>query len=60
MLLMKAYELAQASVLQPFSYTQLLWGIVIGMAVFGEYPDGLMLVGAGLVVAAGIVAVRER
>ena len=60
MLLMKAYELAQASVLQPFSYTQLLWGIVIGMLVFGEYPDALMLTGAGIIVAAGLVAVRER
>jgi len=60
MLLMKAYELAQASVLQPFSYTQLLWGIFIGMLVFGEYPDALMLTGAGIIVAAGLVAMRER
>lgn len=60
MLLMKAYELTRASVLQPFSYTQLVWGIVIGMLAFGEYPDVLMLTGAAIVVGAGLVAMRER
>ncbi len=60
MMLMKAYEIAPASVLQPFSYTQLVWGIFIGIMVFGEYPDGFMLLGAGIVVVAGIVAMRAR
>ena len=60
MILMKAYEIAPASVLQPFSYTQLVWGIFIGIMVFGEYPDGLMLLGAGIVVIAGIIAMRAR
>lgn len=60
MLLMKAYELSEASVLQPFTYSQLLWGILIGMLVFGELPDGFMLLGAAMVVAGGLVAMRER
>jgi drug/metabolite transporter (DMT)-like permease len=60
MMLMKAYELTQASVLQPFTYTQLLWGIFIGMIVFGETPDILMLTGAATIVGAGLVAMRER
>ena len=60
MLLMKAYELSEASVLQPFTYTQLLWGIVIGMAVFSEIPDLWMLTGATIVVGAGLVAMRGR
>ncbi len=60
MMLMKAYELTQASVLQPFTYTQLLWGIFIGMIVFGEIPDLLMLTGAAIIVGAGLVAMRER
>lgn len=60
MLLMKAYELVPASVLQPFSYTQLVWGIFIGIMVFGEYPDTPMLLGASIVVVAGIIAMRAR
>jgi drug/metabolite transporter (DMT)-like permease len=59
MLLMKAYTFAEASVLQPFTYTQLLWGIVIGMAVFSESPDPWMLTGAAIVVGAGLVAMRQ-
>jgi drug/metabolite transporter (DMT)-like permease len=59
MLLMKAYTFAEASVLQPFTYTQLLWGIVIGMAVFSETPDPWMLTGAAIVVGAGLVAMRQ-
>ena len=60
MLLMKAYELSEASVLQPFTYTQLLWGMVIGMLVFNEIPDPWMLTGTAIVVAAGLVAMRGR
>ena len=58
MLLMKAYELSEASVLQPFTYTQLLWGIVIGIFVFAEIPDLWMLSGAAIIVGAGLVAMR--
>ena len=59
MLLMKAYELARASVLQPFSYVQLVWGMIIGMVVFAEYPDSFMLAGAAIIILAGIVAMRD-
>ncbi|MDF3853464.1 DMT family transporter [Paracoccus sp. P2] len=53
-LLIKAYELAEASALQPFSYTQLVWVSIFGVTVFGETlaPNvaigGLIVVGAGL------------
>lgn len=43
-----------------FHYSQLVWGIIYGMAFFGDYPDGLMLLGAGIIVASGIfIAWRE-
>jgi len=58
MLLMKALSLAPASTLQPFNYTQLLWGIVFGIVVFAEYPHPLTLLGAAVVVAGGIAAAR--
>ncbi|MTH63108.1 DMT family transporter [Paracoccus shanxieyensis] len=53
-LLIKAYELAEASALQPFSYTQLVWVSIFGVVIFGETlaPNvalgGLIVVGAGL------------
>jgi len=53
-MLIKAYELAEASALQPFSYTQLVWVSIFGVTIFGETlaPNvaigGLIVVGAGL------------
>ena len=37
-LLIKALQLAPASVLQPFSYTMLVWATVVGFLVFGNLP----------------------
>ena len=59
--MIRALQLAQASVIQPFSYTLLLWAVLIGYVGFGDLPDFWTLVGAGLIVAAGVyTAVRER
>lgn len=45
----------------PFRYTSLLWAIVLGYAIFGNLPDGWTLLGAAIVVGAGIFTLmRER
>lgn len=53
-LLIRAYELAEASALQPFAYTQLAWVSVIGVLVFGEALHMNVVIGAAIVVAAGL------
>jgi drug/metabolite transporter (DMT)-like permease len=56
-----AFRYAGASVLAPFSYTQLLWVSILGFFVFGEIPDVWTVVGAGFIVASGLyTAHRER
>src|SRR4029077_3239374 len=56
-----AFRYADASVLAPFSYTQLLWVSLLGYVVFGEVPDKWTVVGAGFIVASGLyTAHRER
>jgi drug/metabolite transporter (DMT)-like permease len=56
-----AFRYADASVLAPFSYTQLLWVSILGFLVFGEVPDTWTIVGAGFIVASGLyTAHRER
>jgi drug/metabolite transporter (DMT)-like permease len=52
--MIKALQLAPAAVVQPFSYTLLLWAVVIGYFGFGDVPDVWKLVGAGVIVAAGL------
>lgn len=45
----------------PFRYTGLLWALVLGWLVFGDWPDALTLLGAGIVVATGLFTLfRER
>jgi drug/metabolite transporter (DMT)-like permease len=49
-----AYRHAPAMVLAPFSYTQMLWMVVIGYLVFGDLPVPATLVGAAVIVASGL------
>jgi drug/metabolite transporter (DMT)-like permease len=56
-----AFRYADASVLAPFSYTQLLWVSVLGFLIFGEVPDAYTIIGAAFIVASGLyTAHRER
>ena len=60
-LLIMAHQRAPASVLTPFSYTQLLWMILSGFLVFGDRPSGAVLIGASIVVLCGLYLIsRER
>jgi drug/metabolite transporter (DMT)-like permease len=56
-----AFRYADASVLAPFSYTQLLWVSILGFLIFGEVPDTWTVVGAVFIVLSGLyTAHRER
>ncbi len=56
-----AFRYADASVLAPFSYTQLLWVSIGGFLVFGELPDIWTVTGSVFIVASGLyTAHRER
>jgi drug/metabolite transporter (DMT)-like permease len=52
--LIKTYEVAEASSVQPFAYLQLVFASSIGLLVFGETLDLNVVIGAGIVVAAGL------
>ena len=56
-----AFRYADASVLAPFSYLQLMWVSTLGFFVFGEIPDVWTVTGAAFIVASGLyTAHRER
>jgi drug/metabolite transporter (DMT)-like permease len=56
-----AFRYADASVLAPFSYIQLLWACILGFLIFGEVPDAWTMTGASFIVASGLyTAHRER
>ncbi len=51
--LAKAFALAPANALTPFSYFQILSAVMFGIIVFGEVPDALTGVGILMIIAAG-------
>jgi len=60
-LMILALSQAPASVLQPFNYTSLPWSIILSLIVFQHMIDPISLVGALVIVAAGLVVMaRER
>lgn len=59
--LIVAFERAEASMVAPFAYTELIWATLSGVLVFGDFPDAWTFVGAGIIAASGLyVWHRER
>ncbi len=60
-LLTSSYRHADASVIAPFEYASMLLALGVGYVVFDEVPTRIVLMGASLVVFAGILIIwRER
>jgi len=53
-MLVKAFHMAEASVLAPFTYAQLLAAIVLGLLLFGDIPSPWTLSGAAVVISSGL------
>jgi drug/metabolite transporter (DMT)-like permease len=59
--LIRAFRLAPAAIVSPFSYTGLIWATIFGFVMFLELPDVWTLAGAALIVSSGLyVFHRER
>ncbi|WP_085306638.1 DMT family transporter [Planktotalea arctica] len=60
-LLIKTYEVSEVSTVQPFAYLQLVFASMLGLAIFSEELRTNVVIGASLIVAAGIFTLlRER
>lgn len=53
-------RVGEISAIAPFRYSSLLWALVLGWLVFGDWPDALTLLGAGIVVASGLFALYRE
>ncbi len=58
--MIRAFALAPASLVSPFIYTQIVWAVLFGYLVFGDLPDLWTLVGAAIVIAAGLHLFRHE
>jgi len=57
----RSLQLADASVVAPYQYSLILWSVLFGWQVFNEVPDAYTMIGAAIIVAAGLyIFWRER
>jgi drug/metabolite transporter (DMT)-like permease len=61
LMITESYRHAPASVVAPFAYTGMIYSIAIGYVWFGEVPGTMVLVGAAIVIGAGLFVIwREH
>ena len=53
-LLIAAFARSEASLLAPFGYSTLVWAALFGIVIFGNFPESMTILGAGIVVLAGL------
>jgi drug/metabolite transporter (DMT)-like permease len=54
LILIRALVVAPASLIAPFTYSQIIWALIAGYFVFGDVPDVWMLLGCTVIVASGL------
>ncbi len=60
-LLTQAYRVAESSVVAPFEYTAMVWGVIYGWVFWNDWPDTTGWIGIFIIVASGLyVLYRER
>ena len=52
--LVASMRVGELSFVTPFRYTRMLFALIVAILVFGERPDTLTLLGAAIIVAAGL------
>jgi drug/metabolite transporter (DMT)-like permease len=59
-LMIKAFEIAPASLLAPFDYTALIWATILGFVMFGDLPDTWTVLGAVIIMSSGLYLIRRE
>ena len=60
MFMVATLRLGDLSATAPFRYSNVIIAIILGMVVFGEYPDVVSYAGMALIIAAGIYAAHRE
>ncbi len=60
LLTIMAYRRAEAVIVAPMQYSQIIWAAIFGAVFFDETPDRYTVVGAAIIIASGIyIVLRE-
>lgn len=58
--LIKAVSAAPVSVVSPYMYAGMIWAVLLGFLIFGDFPDAWTFAGGGLIVASGLYVFRRE
>ena len=59
-LIVRAYDHAEASLLAPLAYTEMVTSTILGWLFFGDFPDGWTFLGVSILIASAIyISMRE-
>ncbi|WP_292294385.1 DMT family transporter [Marivita sp.] len=53
-------RVGEVSFVAPFRYTGLVWALILGFLIFGEWPESLTLIGAAIIVATGVFSLLRE
>jgi drug/metabolite transporter (DMT)-like permease len=56
----EAFRRGEASVIAPFEYTALAWGIALDVLLWGVLPDRITWIGAAIIIASGLYLIRRE
>ena len=56
----EAFSRGEASVIAPFEYTALAWGVGLDLALWGVLPDAVTWLGAAIIVGSGLYLIRRE
>ena len=59
LLLIRAFKYAEASLLAPFLYLEIIMQVVLGYLLFGDLPDSWAWAGITLIIAVGVYLSRD-
>lgn len=61
LMIVRAYDHAEASLLAPLAYTEIITSVALGWWFFGDFPDGYTFLGVAILIACAIyISMRER
>jgi drug/metabolite transporter (DMT)-like permease len=61
LLITEAFKCAPVSIVAPFEYSTLFWGVLLDLMLWGDLPGPIVFVGAAVIVASGLYLMqRER
>ena len=59
-LLIERFQWAEAALLAPFKYTNMIWAVLFGFVIWGDLPDAWTTTGAAFVIVCGLYIIRRE